>query len=139
MEKIKPGDMSTDVENVVITCMDKRYQRAIRDLLMEKHEIDINDVDRLAIGGSSKAVADGTLTPSLNIAFAKHNAKNVYIFDHIDCGGFGGQEAFDNDVDKETQAHFESLDAAQEAIHQIVSEVVVVTYVIGPNGRPIDR
>ena len=139
MEKLKPGDKPTQVDNVVLTCMDHRYQEYIRDILLERHNVDIDHVDRLAIGGSSMAIVDGSMIPSLEIAFNKHRAKKLYVFDHIDCGGFGGQDAFDNDVDKEARAHFESIDRAQDVIHKVLPEIVMISYVVGLDGKPIDR
>jgi carbonic anhydrase len=139
MEKVKPGDKPTQTDNIVLTCMDHRYQEAIREILMAKHNINIDHVDRLAIGGASAAIVDGSMMPSIHIAVEKHKAKNLYIFDHIDCGGFGGQAAFDNDVDKEAQAHFESIDRAKEAVHKVLPEIVIVSYVVGLDGEPIYR
>jgi carbonic anhydrase len=106
---------------------------------MDNHGLDIDQIDQLSIGGSSKGVVDGTLMPSLQIAYEKHNAKNVYILDHIDCGGFGSLQAFDNDEAKEAQAHFESLDRAQEVIKKSLPELKVITYVVGLDGEPIER
>jgi carbonic anhydrase len=139
LHELKPADKPNEVNDIVITCMDHRYQEPIGKLLKEKHNVDINHVDRLAIGGSSKGVADGTLMPSIQIAFDKHHARNVWLFDHTDCGGFGGLNAFENDEQKEAQAHFESLDRAQEALHKLLPELLVVTYVIGLDGNPIER
>lgn len=139
MEITKPADKPKTVNDVVITCMDFRYQEPIRQLLIKKHDVDIDNADRLAIGGSSKAVADGTLTPSLKIAYEKHKAKTVYLFDHIDCGGFGGLAAFDNDEQKEARAHFDSIDQAQQILNKMLPEIVVVSYVVGLDGEPIAR
>lgn len=137
MSELKPAQKPQTVDNIVITCMDYRYQRVIKNILMDQHQVDIDEVDRLAIGGSSSAVADGTLMPSLKIARQKHSAQNVYIFDHIDCGGFGGLAAFDGSVQKEALAHFESLEKAKVAISAVMPELVVVTYVVGLDGEPV--
>lgn len=139
MDKLKPGDKPKEVDNVVITCMDFRYQETIRQILQETHGIDIDNVDRLSIGGSSKGVTDGTFTESLQIANEKHSARNVFLFDHIDCGGFGGLAAFDGDEQKEARAHFEEQDRAVQVINKVLPEFVVVTYVIGMDGEPVER
>lgn len=139
MDKLKPGDKPKEVDNVVITCMDFRYQETIRQILQETHGIDIDNVDRLSIGGSSKGVTDGTFTESLQIANEKHSTRNVFLFDHIDCGGFGGLAAFDGDEQKEARAHFEEQDRAVQVINKVLPEFVVVTYVIGMDGEPVER
>lgn len=77
--------------------------------------------------------------PSIEIGHKKHGVKNIWMFDHIDCGGFGGQETYGNDEHKEAEAHFESQDRAQEAIHEIMPELVVVSYVIGLDGELVER
>lgn len=139
MARLTPGEKPKEVENIVITCMDHRYQEFIRQILMDKHSVDIDHADRLAIGGSSTGVTDGTLMPSIRIAYQKHSAKKVYMLDHLDCGGFGGLEAFGGSEEKEAQAHFESLDRATEAIHKVLPELLVVTYVVGLNGEPVEK
>jgi carbonic anhydrase len=139
LEILKPSDKPSEVKDVVITCMDYRFQETMAQLLKEEHGVDILQVDRLSIGGASKAVADGIFTPSLQIASKKHYAKNVYLFDHTDCGGFGGLEAFDNDELKEAKAHFESIDRAHEVFQKVLPGLVVVSYVLGLDGKPIER
>jgi len=137
MERIKPADKPKAVKDVVIKCMDFRYHEDISRILRDNHDVNFDQVDQLTIGGSSKAVVDGSLKPSLEIAYAKHKARNVYIFDHIDCGGFGTLAAFDNDEQKEAQAHFASIDQAQAVINKMMPEFVVVSYVVGLDGEPI--
>lgn len=139
MNKLTPGEKPKKVNDIVIKCMDFRYHEWISDLLDEEHDVDYDKVDQLTIGGSSLGITDGSLMPSVKIAYDKHETRKAYIFDHIDCGGFGGLESFDNDVQKEAQAHFESLDEAQAILNKAFQELVVVTYVMGLDGKPIAR
>jgi hypothetical protein len=117
--------------------MDHRFQEPIGELLKDEFDIDIKHVDRLAIGGSSMGVVDGSLMPSIQIAYEKHSAKNVWLFDHTDCGGFGGLQAFDNDEAREVQSHFDSLKRAKEAIHKVLPRLVVTTFVIKLDGEAV--
>lgn len=135
----KPRDIPKRMEDLVITCMDFRYLEIINQILKDRHDIDMLKVDYLSIAGASKGVVGGELMPSIEIGHKKHGVKNIWMFDHIDCGGFGGQAAYDNDERKEAEAHFESQDRAQDAIHKIMPELVVVSYVIGLDGEPIER
>lgn len=139
MEKLTPGETPKRTDNVVITCMDFRFQKSVKRILAENNQIDIDEVDRLSIGGPSKAIAEGVFTTSLQIALEKHGAKNVYIFDHLDCGGFGGLEAFDGSPEKEVQAHFEAFDRAHEVLGKVLPEMVVVSYLVGLDGNPVQR
>lgn len=127
--------MPHNVDNLVITCMDFRFQRFIRECLQEEYGVDIERSDRLALAGSSKAVVDGILLPQIQDSHRLHDIKNVYVIDHLDCGGFGGQAAFDNDEQKETAAHIDSLDRAADAIHKILPQIIVVTNIIGLDGQ----
>ncbi|MBX4188797.1 hypothetical protein KW792_01725 [Candidatus Saccharibacteria bacterium] len=138
MNQLKPTDKTVEVKDVVITCMDHRFQEPIVRFLKDEHEVDINHADRLAIGGSSKGVIDGTLMPSLKIAYEKHRAEKVWLFDHTDCGGFGGLEAFDRDEEKEIKAHNDSLAKATEAINKKLPELVVITFVVPLDGKVIN-
>lgn len=139
MEKVKPGDKPKQVDNIVITCMDFRYHESIRDLLKDEHDVNIDQADQLSIGGSSTGIVDGSLMPSIQIAYDSHHTRNLYMFDHIDCGGFGSLKAFDNDAQKEAQAHFESIDKAQGIISKVMPEMVLVTYLMGLDGKPVER
>lgn len=139
MEKIKPGDKPKGVNDVVVTCMDYRFHEVIRDLLNDEHGVDIDHADQLSIGGSSLGITDESLGSSLEIAYKEHGARRAFVFDHTDCGGFGTLEAFDNDEQKEAQAHFEKQDQAREILSNLFPELVVVTYVMGLSGEPIER
>lgn len=139
MDKLTPRNKPHEVDSIIITCMDHRYQEPIKRILKDRHNIDIDHTDRLAIGGASKGVIDGTLMPSLQIAYEKHSTRNVYILDHIDCGGFGGLANFDNDEQKEAKAHYNSLDEARDILNKAFKDLVVVTYVVGLDGEPLER
>lgn len=139
MMERKPRDIPKRMDDLVITCMDFRYLEIINQILKDKHYVSMLGVDYLSIAGASKGVVEGELMPSVEIGYKKHGVKNIWMFDHIDCGGFGGQAAYDNDERKEAEAHFESQDRAQEAIHRLMPELVVVSYVIGLDGEPVER
>lgn len=135
MDEIKPRDMPHNVNDCVITCMDHRFQQLIYQKLKNEHHLE--RYDRLAWAGSSKAVADGTLIPQIQASHRLHNIKKVWIWDHTDCGGFGGLAAFGNDEPKEIQAHFESQKKAAAAIHQVLPQLAVNTFVINLEGEAI--
>lgn len=129
--------MPHKVDNMVITCMDRRFQRAIRERLAEDYQVNIEDSDRLAYAGASQAIADGTLIPQIELSYKLHDIKKVYVVDHTDCGGFGGLKAYDNDEQKELAVHMESMTRAQDSIHQILPQLVVVCFVVNMEGQTV--
>lgn len=137
MSEIKPKDIQHEVNNLVITCSDHRFQRTMRKILDEKYKVDIERSDRIALPGASKAIADGTLIPYIQTLHLLHYTKNVYVVDHTDCGGFGSLEHYGGDEAKETQSHFESLDKAKEAIHNVLPQLVVISFVVTLNGEAV--
>lgn len=137
MNKLKPRDIAPKTDNLVITCMDLRFHKITRQVLLEDYKVDVEESDRLILAGSSKAVADGTLIPQIEKSHELHGISNVWVVDHADCGGFGGIAAFENDESKEAQAHFESMARAQEAIHKVLPELVVTTFLINLDGEKV--
>lgn len=137
MNERQPKDMPHNADNMVITCMDPRFQRVIRERLQETYGVDIESSARLAYAGASKAVADGTLIPQIGLSYGLHDLKNVYVVDHADCGGFGGLKAHDNDEQKELAAHMDSMARAQTAIHEVLPQLVVTCFVVNMEGKAV--
>lgn len=137
MNELKPKDKSKSVDDLVITCMDRRFQKTIREQLQEKYQVDIEDADRLAWAGASKAVADGTLIPQVELSHKLHGIKNVYVVDHTDCGGFGGFASHENSEQKEIASHMDSMARAQEAIHKVLPQLVVTCFVVTLEGETV--
>lgn len=137
MNEIKPKDKPHNVDNLVITCSDHRYQQTISQILRDEYQVDIESSDRIAYPGSSKAVSDGTLIPPVQTLHRLHNFQKVWLVDHSDCGGFGGLEAYDNDEQKEIAAHFESFERATGAIHKVLPKLIVVSFVVSLDGEGI--
>lgn len=137
MSELRPRDISPKTDNMVITCMDRRFLRAARQILKENYGVDIEASARLAKAGASLAVVDEVLIPDIQKSHKLHDIKNVYVVDHTDCGGFGGLEAFGNDEEKEIQKHFESLDEAKDTIHNVLPQLVVITFVVNLDGKAV--
>jgi hypothetical protein len=130
MSEYRPVDLSRNsVNNLVITCADFRFQEAFNVSASGNYEID--EADRLIYPAPSKAVADGTLMPAIEKLHALHGFEEVDIFDHIDCGGFGGLKAFEGVESREAQAHFRYLKLAKEIINQAIPELRVRGHVLG--------
>jgi hypothetical protein len=130
MSEYRPVDLSREsVNNLVITCADFRFQEAFMVSSVGNYEID--EADRLIYPAPSIAVADGTLMPAIEKLHALHGFEEVDIFDHIDCGGFGGLKAFEGVESLEAQEHFKFLKLAKEVIRQSIPELRVRGHVLG--------
>lgn len=137
MSELKPRGIQETVDDLVITCIDHRFQRAIGRLLKQDHGIDIEASDRLAYPGASKAVADGTLISAIQTSYRLHDIKSIWLVDHTDCGGFGGLEAYGGDEHQETDAHLDSIARAQQAIHKVLPQLVVTGLVVTLEGQAL--
>ncbi len=116
-----------EVDNLVVTCADHRFQHAfaaiMRNLLIDR-------ADRLSYPGPSNSIASGELLPAIVKLESLHSFTKVHVFDHIDCGAHGGQDAFDWDVIKEAEAHYQKQRQAIHAIHEVLPHLTVVTHVV---------
>jgi carbonic anhydrase len=137
MAEPKPCDIPEQTDNLVITCMDHRYHKVIREILLRDYEVDIDEADRLILAGSSMAVADRSLLPQIKKSHDLHDISTVWVIDHSDCGGFGGLEKYDGDESKEQQAHFESMARAQQAIHRVLPQLVVTSFLVNFDGEKV--
>jgi carbonic anhydrase len=139
LDEPRPKDLPDQVDNLVITCIDHRFQRAIARLLKDDYNVDIERSDRISYPGASKAVADGSLISAIQTSHRLHGIKNVWLFDHTDCGGFGGLKSFGQNEQKEAGAHFGSLDKAKQAINRLLPDLKVTAFTIGLDGKIIAR
>jgi carbonic anhydrase len=137
MSELKPRDIPAQTDNAVVTCMDNRFLKAAREILMNDYEVDIEGSARLALAGSSMAVADGTLIPQIQKSYKLQEINHVWVIDHTDCGGFGKLKAFGGDESKEIEAHFPYMERAKQAIHNVLPQLVVTTFIINLDGEKI--
>jgi hypothetical protein len=130
MPEYWPIDQSrSNVDNLVIWCSDFRYQEAFQVSAQDRYEID--EADRIVYPAPSKAIVDGTLMPAIQKLHSLHGFSEVDIFDHIDCGGFGGLKAFNGTESLEAQEHFKYLKAAKEVIRHAIPDLRVRGHVLG--------
>lgn len=129
--------MSHLTDNLVVECMDHRFHRIVRDHLDREFGVDVDRSDRLIDAGASSAVTEDGLLDRCPLAQRLHGIKNVFIYDHLDCGAFGGLKAFNNDEQREMEAHIDSQKRAAEAISKILPSLVIRTFVINLDGEVV--
>jgi len=87
----------------VADCLDKRF-RAAFDEVAEQIAGGKN-YDRAGTAGVSKAIVEGSdggdTIRNIEVGIEKHGIEEVHLFDHIQCGLYGGEE--------EPEEHFEML------------------------------
>lgn len=111
--------MSYNCKALVICCIDFRFHSAIRDFLVSMGIKD--NYDMVCLGGSTKAIADNdqagkeTLLKQIDISQRLHNISEIYLIHHMDCGAYGGRQAFENEL-KEKEKHSTDLEKSRQAI-----------------------
>lgn len=78
---------------VVITCMDFRFQNAVRKYMKKKNLL--GHSDRIVVAGGSrdfiipvKEQHKDYVWTQLNLSLELHNPTKIIIIDHQDCGGY---------------------------------------------------
>lgn len=132
MSSKKPGELGHTTNDLVITCMDFRFQPSYPEKMAE---LGIETADRLSYPGSSLAVVNGALLPSIRIAKDLHAINRVVIFDHLDCGAYKlDHENYGADSESQSASHREIIEKARVEIGKIVSGVTVEAHIIDLDG-----
>jgi carbonic anhydrase len=104
-------------EACVVWCYDARYADLYKEFLSQRGWEDSKiDAVKGAGGaqafaggeGADRSVADSQIAKSIKL----HDTEKVVLMVHMDCGGYGGSKAFDNDHQKEWDHHVAELDKA---------------------------
>ncbi len=119
---------------LVVACMDFRFQTCLRQFLNAQglnHNYDL-----LAIAGTQKNFVDDE-TSSLamhhvELAVNLHGVKEVHIFAHMDCGAYGGSQAFENRA-HEVRVYHDDLIQARCKILGKFPKLKVMLYLIRPD------
>lgn len=95
-------------EVLAINCMDFRLQSAVHDYLVSqgyKYKYDL-----ISDAGSLKDLVEGDkvgaekLLKDINVSYELHKVRKFIIIHHMDCGAYGGHDAFENlKVEKDQQ------------------------------------
>ena len=100
--------MTHNCKALVITCMDYRFRSAIRDFLISQGYKD--DYDMVALAGVTKDLVEGDeagsniILKEIGISHDLHATRKLILIHHMDCGGYGGHDAFANlEAEKEKQ------------------------------------
>jgi hypothetical protein len=126
-------------EATVITCMDFRQFREVRNCVYDDY-----DYDRVGIigmpGASKRFNEDGIISwNAFYQAMEKHGSNKFLIFHHGDCGAYGGLDAFNGDTISEELMHRKEMYRLRDKIigkkHGVEVELVYARFIEG--GRRI--
>jgi hypothetical protein len=98
-------------KNVIITCMDFRFQKKIQNYLLENGYL--GESDEIIVAGAGRDLikpvteADGEyLWKQLSLSMKLHNPDNIIIIEHQDCGGWAQDKTIpsglSNDDDRDS-------------------------------------
>lgn len=110
------------------SCIDGRFVKRTIDWICKKNGDDVFDF-RTGVG-NSKAIIDslydrGSFFDVIRTSIKLHKVNQVWIFDHIDCGAYGGSDKFDHDEEKEKAFHEKKLEKAAHIINEEFPELKV--------------
>lgn len=113
--------MSHHCQTLVIHCMDFRFHSAIRDWLVSQGLKD--QYDLVSLAGATKGLVEKDASSTeiilkqIDISTRLHAISEVYIMHHMDCGAYGGHQAFDS-----LQAEHDKQVADMAAAKKIMAE-----------------
>ena len=98
---------------LVLACIDPRFTASLAWYLTHHKDV-INDYDLIALAGASLGVLQTTygswqttFLDHVNLALKLHNIKEIWAFDHLDCGMYKATLNLKDDMDK--SVHIEKL------------------------------
>lgn len=117
---------NTQVDDLVVTCSDHRFQRAFEAAAQNR---DVERADKIVFPAPSQNIANGVLVPAIRKLQNLHDFSTISIYDHLYCGGTDYEGALDEEgmID----IHERKQIAAMSAIHEVLPEITVVAYVVG--------
>lgn len=116
---------------LVITCIDFRFQKKIRDFLIQKGYD--NNFDLISLAGAAKNLADPTnifdkqsLLKQITLSKNLHHVSEVFFVNHQDCGAYGLKAS--QDSKNELNIHRKDLFKAKRIVNQLFPELKVYLY-----------
>ena len=129
------------IKACVITCIDFRFQKNIKDYLVQNNHL--GDADIISIAGASHDIATPQtaehqyyLMNQIGISVSLHNPDKIIIVDHQDCGIYAATGKIEKGLDlaEDTQRHADYLLKAKELIQQKYNNIEVVLLMAGLDG-----
>lgn len=111
--------MSHTCKNLIVICMDFRFQSAITD--WAEAEGYTKDFDLVSLAGAQKSILDEdtrtTALKQIDLSVDLHGSNQVVLIAHQDCGAYGGSVVFEN-WEQEREKYIADMEAAEVIIKQ---------------------
>lgn len=126
--EIKSPEKHYQAEACVVWCFDARFAGAYGQFLA-KRGFPEDKIDAVKGAGGAQALAaesgsdHETFRSQIEKSIKLHNTERVILTLHMDCGGYGGSKAFDNDHDKEWEHHVAELLKAEAFVREEFPEI----------------
>jgi len=124
---------------LVLACIDPRFTASLAWYLTHHKEV-INDYDLVALAGASLGVLQTTygswqttFVDHVKLALQLHNIKEIWAFDHLDCGMY--KATLDLKEDKDSAIHIEKLQELKAFIKQQFPELGFKGFIIDVRGN----
>lgn len=117
--------------NVLLSCVDPRFHRFLEEALGQLFIPlgGLHEFASIAIPGAARAAVDERLRPvlfeALDIVISRHDANRLIIANHVDCGAYGGSEAFGG-PEQERAFHLDQLQEAASVVRRQYPRLEVV-------------
>lgn len=124
---------------LVLACIDPRFTASLAWYLTHHKEI-INDYDLFALAGASLGVLQTTygswqttFVDHVKLALQLHNIKEIWAFDHLDCGMYKATLNLKDDMDNEI--HIEKLQELKVFLAREFPELGFKGFIIDVRGN----
>ena len=107
---------------VIVTCIDFRFQRFIRD--WTDKDLKNKTFDLVGLAGSTKDLA--TVMKQIDISVQLHHIKEAYLIHHEECGAYGEEST--------RKRHAQDLEKARDEILSKYPDLKVELYYLHLNG-----
>jgi len=100
--------------HALIRCMDFRLQKAIDEYMTVNNLV--GDCDMISVAGVGKDIIanpDGFVATQVSLSKKLHDTKTVLLIHHMDCGAYGGHDAFES---REAEKNFQIEEMKKAAI-----------------------
>jgi len=116
---------------LAVSCIDGRFVKKVIEWVAKRTD-DVFDF-RTEVG-LTKAIIDSApdrkrFFEVINISKKLHNIKEIWLFDHIDCGAYGGSKSFDSDSEEE-RFHKQRLKKAKSILKKKFSNLKIKMFYI---------
>jgi carbonic anhydrase len=120
----------------VLTCIDPRYITDVFEFLLKDKKLHAN-FDLFTLAGASAGVMetewDKAFLENLGLGIQLHGIKEVWCFDHLDCGMY--KATFGLEKDDDPAIHLETMAKLKEYLQQKFPQLTFRKFIVGQDGE----